>query len=119
MQERRKFIRFRVPLCARYKSDDIGVTISAVTRDISYGGIRLIIDSLEKLPTNRQVYLEIVFPEETLKFCARLIWSRRYNKEKQEAGFSFIKLPDTYKELIYKYIIKYAPQELTSRWWNK
>jgi len=118
MQERRKFVRFRVPLCARYKANDSEPAISAVTRDIGYGGTRLIIDSPEKLLENQVVYLEIVFPEETLKFYAQLVWAKKYTEQKQEAGFFFVKLPETYKELIYKYVVKYAPQELTSKWWE-
>ncbi|MCX7662087.1 MAG: PilZ domain-containing protein [Candidatus Omnitrophica bacterium] len=118
-KERRKFVRFRVPFCAKFKLDEEGKELSAVTRDLSYGGTRLIIDTSQKLPENPQVYLEIVFPEQTLKFSAKIIWSKPYAEEKQEAGFSFIKLPETYKELIYKYILKYAPQEMTSRWWQE
>jgi len=119
MQERRRFVRFRVPLCARYRAGEEQPFVSAVTRDISYGGSRLIIDSLEKLPENQQVFLEIVFPETTLKFYAQLIWTKKYSEEKQEAGFSFIKMPEVYKDFIYKYLIKYAPQELTARWWKE
>jgi c-di-GMP-binding flagellar brake protein YcgR len=114
MQERRKFVRFRFPFCARYNVDASEPAVSAVTRDISYGGIRLIIDSLETLSENYPVYLEVVFPEETLKFCVKLVWKKKYNEEKQEAGFSFVKLPDSYKEIIYKYVFKYAPQQFNS-----
>ena len=113
LQERRKFMRFRFPFCARYCGiDNPECSISAVTRDLSYGGVRLIIDNLEDLPEKYPVYLEIVFPEETLKFSAQLIWRKKYTEDKkQEAGFSFVKLPASYKEVIYKYLIKYSPEQ--------
>lgn len=118
MQERRKYIRFKVPFCATYKVKDREEEISGVTRDLSYGGSRLLLDnSLDFSPDTLGV-LRIVFPEETLNFSVRLIWLKKQADNKTEVGLCFVNLPDSYKESLFQHIFKYAPQEFSQRWWK-
>ncbi|MCM8799899.1 MAG: PilZ domain-containing protein [Candidatus Omnitrophica bacterium] len=119
MQERRKYIRFKVPFCVSYKLKDREEEITGVTRDLSYGGSRLLLDSSLELLPKTYGSLRIVFPQETLNFSVKLIWSKKQADNKIEAGLSFINLPDSYKETLFRYIFKYAPQEFNQRWRNK
>jgi len=103
--ERRKFIRVSVPLCVNFKIGDEKEEFRGVTRDISYGGVRLVMDDFkENLSPKPPIYsLEILFPKQTFRFQAQLVWVKQ-NTDKYEAGFYFLDLPQGFKEVICNYL---------------
>jgi len=105
MKEKRKFPRIKIPLCAQYKTADIQpYGIPAVIRDISFEGVRLIVDTPREISLNPKAHLEIIFPQETLNVPMQLVWSKKHSLTQQEAGFSLINPPKKYRDLIYNYI---------------
>ena len=117
MEERRKFVRFNAPFCVHYSDKNIPQETPGVIKDISYGGARVIVDTLSRIDNASAADLSILFPKDTLKVSGLVVWVKE-SGSKKEIGICFQNIPSQYKDTIYNYIFKYFKEELTSKWWN-
>ncbi len=117
LQERRKYIRFKTPFCVEYKHPDCERVLSGAMKDLSMGGVCVLVDTQDDLPTDKPTLLSLIFPETTLNVKAKIAWQRR-SADKNKLGVYFVQLPDSFKNSIYESIFKYCPDEITSKWWN-
>ncbi|UCC94905.1 MAG: PilZ domain-containing protein [Candidatus Omnitrophota bacterium] len=117
IQERRQFVRFRVPFYLKCSSSKDAEEISAMAKDVSMGGLKVVLDrALDVVPENA-ILLSFLLPSRTLRVSGKVVWTKSY-EDRKEAGVCFINIPDDHKEDIYNYIFKYYREELTRHWWN-
>jgi len=108
MAEKRKFIRFDVPLNAVQLHEMLPgppETITSRVTDISRGGLRLIAEN--QLPKGSSVNLEMNIPGDNFPIFAlsEVMWSRKVNGDDCQTGLRFkdIKSEDKMKLLEYAY----------------
>lgn len=117
MEEKRRFVRFRAPFCISFADKDSSHELPGVVRDISMGGVRILLDTPLDILPDILVSLYILLPRNTLKLLGRVVWARSRDGRK-EIGVCFVHTPDSYKEDIYNNIFKYYREEITRRWWQ-
>lgn len=103
VKEKRRYERFKVPYCVEYKNREGSL---GVIRDISKGGICVILDKTTDIPKNRVVSLSILFPDTTMKVSGKVVWTRAL-KNRSEVGLDFANRCDIFKEGSSNRILKY------------
>ena len=116
MLEKRKFVRFKVPFHIQFKRDNQINQPQGIVKDISMGGLRVVVDEFLDYSTDYLVCFYLFLPGKTFKLYGKITWMRGYN-DKKEAGIQFARIPDTYKQDIQEHISKYHLSELTHKWW--
>ncbi len=78
MQERKRFVRLDERIDVRYIVPSSGVTKTALTKDISGGGIRLF--ASQPLASGTQVQAALQFPdrEAPVHFTGEVVWSEQH-----------------------------------------
>ena len=118
MQNRRKLIRFKATFILKFSAYETACEFQGVVKDISMGGVRVVVDkSLEPL-VNCMVSFYLLLPRQTFKIDGEIAWAKEY-EDRKEIGIQFVHIPDSYKEEIYDYISKYYRKELTQKWWQR
>ena len=102
----------------KFSSGESAYEFQGIVRDISMGGVRVILDkSIEPL-VNCLVDFYLMLPSQTFNISGTIAWAKDCG-DKKEIGIRFVHIPDSYKEEIYNYISKYHRQELTQKWWQR
>ena len=117
MQEKRKFTRFKAPFCVQCAHNESSREVPGVIKDLSYGGVRVLLDTSYDILYSSLLSLSILFPENTLRVTGRVVWAKDWG-DKKEVGLCFLDLPDSYKQIIYDYASKYFKEEFKQRWWQ-
>ena len=99
--ERRKYIRYRIPFTFLYKKENENKEEASTTEDISLGGLRFI---TSKVLSDAFLKLEIWTPTSighNTKLRAKVVWQRRKNifSREYETGVSFTEPEKVKKDL--------------------
>ncbi|MDD5195711.1 MAG: PilZ domain-containing protein [Candidatus Omnitrophica bacterium] len=113
----RKFVRFNAPLYLKISFPNKEESFSAIAKDISLGGAKLVLDLSHKVEREDVLSVFLLLPEKTLNIPGKVVWVKDYI-DRKEAGLSFLNFPEIYKEDIYNYIFKYHREEITKKWWQ-
>ena len=105
MEERRKYIRFNAPFCVRYTDRNTTQESPGVIKDISYKGVRIMLDAPKRIASSSVANLVILFPENTFQIEGQVKWIRSFGTKK-EVGLCFLNTPTLYKDTIHNYIKK-------------
>ena len=116
-KEKRKLVRFKAPFYVKYTQFDSSQGLSAIAKDISMQGMRILVDNVLGLKGQDVVCISFILPGQTLQICGKVVWVGEYN-DRIEAGVLFLNISDGCKQSILDYVFKYFPQELTRRWWQ-
>lgn len=105
--ERRKYARLECSMPVQYKKvGDLDSGISkALTRDISEGGVRLVVD--EYIPTASKLTLIISFPfrDKKIKALGKIVWARRHSEMPiYDVGIEFISTTKSTKRDIADFV---------------
>ncbi|MBD3264790.1 MAG: hypothetical protein GF375_06785, partial [Candidatus Omnitrophica bacterium] len=76
MEENRKYVRFKAPFCVQYTSESLKEEVPGVIKDISMGGIRVLLYTNYNVPADSIAFFSILLPENTLQVSARVVWSQ-------------------------------------------
>jgi len=117
MEEKRKFIRFQAPFCVQYSVEGMAQEFSGVIKDISMGGVRLILDTASNVAPNSAAGLSIMFPDETFKVAGKVVWSKD-SGEMKEVGFCFGASTEAGRERAHQHILKHFKEQMTRGWWQ-
>lgn len=103
-EEKRKYIRFDSHLPVRFQLKEspskFGHTLS---RDISEGGMRLILN--EFLRPKTELLLEMIILGRIINPSARIVWSQRIShSDNYQMGLEFLEMERIEKEKLKKYI---------------
>ena len=107
MPEKRKFIRFQAPFSVRCVSTGSLSEVSGRIQDISYAGLRALLDAPAEALSLGKVFVFILFPEGSLRLYARTVWLRNLG-DKREIGLCFENINETCKGIIYNRISIYT-----------
>lgn len=113
----RKFVRFNAPLYLKVSAPSEAEGFSAIAKDISMGGVKMVLDTSHWVAREDIFSLFLLLPDKTLPVTGKVVWVKDYG-DRKEAGISFINIPPAYKEDIYNYIFKYHRTEMTQKWWQ-
>jgi len=117
MRQERKFVRFTTPLRVKIIPNKLNSEILAVAKDISLGGLKIILDKSLDISCGDIFDVCLLFPDRSVFVSGKVVWVKDYI-DRKEIGFCFSNLRDSYKEDIYNYIFKYYPKEITKKWWQ-
>ena len=118
MDEKRKFIRFRVSFPFKFAQDEYFPKAKVTVKDINMKGLKVVLDKAFCSLIEKLTKFHLVLPgDNVLEASGEVIWERDY-LDRREAGIRFVHIPDGCKENIYNYISKYHRQELTQEWWQ-
>ncbi|MFA5093703.1 MAG: PilZ domain-containing protein [Candidatus Omnitrophota bacterium] len=112
--ERRQFERVNTAMSVQYRgirqaSDSV---ISAISRDVSAGGIRLLVDEFISVFT--RLVLEIALPSipNPVKVVSKVAWIRkRPYGEQYEVGVEFMDMPEEDRRGICDFVERSAPKQ--------
>jgi c-di-GMP-binding flagellar brake protein YcgR len=113
----RKFVRFNAPLYLKVTAPEATEGFSAIAKDISMGGIKMVIDASYDIAREDIFSVFLLLPDKTLPITGKVVWVKDYG-DRKETGISFINIPPAYKDDIYNYIFKYHRSEITKKWWQ-
>jgi len=118
MQERRRFVRWQVNREARVQLEGAVASTTCTVHDISFKGAR--ISLAQKLPKDMPHRVSISLCDEfaCLSVEVWVIWHKTI-METNVYGIYFIKIKDSDKENIYKFIRKYFPAQINKQWWQE
>ena len=105
-------VRFKAPLYVKCKLRASKKIFSAIAKDISMKGIKLLIERPRTVKTQAPLMINILLPSKSLKVRGKTKWIKSY-PDRTEAGISILEAPSTYKADILSYITQYYPYELT------
>lgn len=116
MEEKRKFVRLNLNVEVRWRKIietlDRAVDNINLTKDISGGGIRLIVDETVKVAD--KLSLEIKLPTDKVIYCqGRVIWVEKFeivgrrHEDRYEAGIEFMDISDDDREEISKLVFSF------------
>ncbi|MFH1875810.1 MAG: PilZ domain-containing protein [Candidatus Omnitrophota bacterium] len=117
MNVARKFVRFSAPVYLKVTTPDSPQSVSAIAKDVSLGGAKIIFDKAFMVERENMFSLFLLLPEKTLPIAGKVMWIKEYS-DRKEVGMSFLNMPDAYKEDIYNHIFKYHRGEITKKWWQ-
>ncbi|MFH1771424.1 MAG: PilZ domain-containing protein [Candidatus Omnitrophota bacterium] len=118
MLEKRRFVRFDSSVNVHYQILEEGQQIrEASSRDISAGGIRIIIK--EKIPMGTQLEMEIILPNEkrTIQLVGEVVWQQESDTgdvEVFDTGIKFVKISSSNILKITSYIINSLKKNIES-----
>ncbi|MDD5069409.1 MAG: PilZ domain-containing protein [Candidatus Omnitrophica bacterium] len=115
-EDNRRRVRFKAHFYCKCSFNDGSKLVSAVAKDISMSGLRIIFDSAANISDQAAVPLYLLFPDKTIKALGSLVWIKKYS-DRQEAGIVFKNIADFDKEEIYQYIFRYYREEVLGHWW--
>ena len=131
MEEKRRYIRWKVPANAyekwdiptkvKYKIEHAGVGKEALCRDISMMGMKLSLSEGVREGTVLEMKIDIPGEKEPILVRGEVAWQREVGKEKKryfEAGIYFIGIKDADKAKIYAFVYEWGPDEVRGRWWK-
>ncbi len=110
MEEKRKFIRLELPIEVKYRiSIDPVVENKSLSKDISAGGLRMILK--EKLPPGLLLEIKINIPddERLISTSGEIVWQDEIvidREVKYETGIRFVNISTEDREKISRYIRK-------------
>lgn len=117
MQEVRKFMRFNCSVRVNYETvDEYAHPKDAYTRDISRGGLGLILG--EALPAQSKIKLHIQIPreKEPIEAVAEVIWVRKdIEKNIVHTGLRFIKISPHSKSILLEHAYECWKQTVTDK----
>lgn len=117
MQEVRKFMRFNCSVKVNYETvDEYAHPKDAYTRDVSRGGLGLILN--ETLPTQSKIKLHIQIPRERepIEAVAEVIWVRKdIEKNIIHTGLKFIKISSENKSRLLEHAYECWRQTVSSK----
>ena len=113
----RKFVRFNAPLYLKVSAPDATEGFSAIAKDISMGGVKMVLDTSHQIACDDIFSVFLLLPDKTLPIAGKVMWVKDYG-DRKEVGIFFINMPHAYKEDIYNYIFKYHRTEITKKWWQ-
>jgi c-di-GMP-binding flagellar brake protein YcgR len=116
-KNRRTAVRFKSPFYIRYSCQRNSENCSAIAKDVSMKGVKLLLDSELDLEAKDKLSLNCLLPRRCLTVKGEVKWTKTYS-DRKEAGILFTNIPDHHKQEIHDYIYEYYPQELTRRWWR-
>jgi len=89
MDEKRRFVRFRAPFCISFSAKDSSRELPGVIRDISMGGVRVLLDTPLDILPDILISLYILLPRNTLRLLGRVVWTKAHDGRK-EIGVCFV-----------------------------
>jgi c-di-GMP-binding flagellar brake protein YcgR len=110
MEEKRRFVRLDTPIQVKYRiSSKSNIQNNSVGKDISVGGVRMLIG--EKMIPGTQIDLEINIPDydKIIYATGEIVWQDETlmkNEVTHETGLKFVKIASEDREKIGKYIYK-------------
>lgn len=112
--ERRQFVRVNMTMSVQYRgirqaSDSI---INTISRDISTGGIRLLVNEFISVFT--RLVLEIAVPStpKPVKAVSKVAWiQKRPYGEQYEVGVEFMDMPEEDRRDIFDFVEKSIPKQ--------
>lgn len=115
MQERRKFIRFNVPIEVRYRAPQGAIEGSSLSRDFSREGIGLTLN--ERLAHGATLGLEMSIPGEIAPIIAlgQVAWVKETGAERRDrfdAGIKLTRISPFDKSKLLEYVYKKWLNEL-------
>lgn len=118
MSERRQYVRWQINRQAQCTLEGAVRPAECTVHDISFRGVRMSI--AQKLPRDTAVRMKLVLCEEfgCLEIEMWLIWHRSV-MDSNVYGAQFVKIKDSDKETIYKFLSKYHSRDIMRKWWNK
>ena len=131
MEERRRYIRWKVPAKiyerwdiptkVNYRVEDTKVRSEAICKDINTMGMKLSLN--EELAKGAVLEMKIDVPGEKMPIFARadVAWYREIEEEGEkcfEVGLYFTNIKDSDKERIYTFVFEWGSDEISSRWWQ-
>lgn len=118
MQERRRFVRWQIERPAQVKFEGAVAAMPSTIHDLSFKGARISLP--QKLPKDTPHRVSITLCDEfaCLDIEMWVIWHKRL-METNVYGVYFVKIKDSDKENIYKFIRKYFPAQINKQWWQE
>lgn len=121
MQEKRRYVRWRVKSPLRYKIQGSDLECEGLTKDISNGGAGIFIS--EELVLNSLLDLTLEIPDKfrPISTQGKIIWQKKLEIEDTfpfATGIQFSQLKDEDKEKIFLYVRENLSEELRQRWWQ-
>ncbi|MFH1397158.1 MAG: PilZ domain-containing protein [Candidatus Omnitrophota bacterium] len=116
-KEQRKITRWLISRPIKIKLAGEGDFVDGRLIDVNFKGLQLslgpkVIEKDQFLNLNILLADDFTLDIETWVVWHRVIDSRNYY------GFYFIKIKDSDKDKLFKYVFKSAPQEVNKRWWE-
>ncbi|HOX09847.1 MAG TPA: PilZ domain-containing protein [Candidatus Omnitrophota bacterium] len=105
--ERRQFERINTAMSVQYRGirQANGSVISAISRDISTGGVRMLVNEFISVFT--RLVLDIAVPSTTkpVRVVSKVAWVRkRPYGEQYEVGVEFVDMPDEDRRSIFDFV---------------
>ena len=112
MDERRQFVRLDTRLAVTYRVLPKAPTVSATTKDISGGGLCVLLDEPLKIGTAVQIEIALPDRKRPIAFTGEVVWCEQYRvigKSQQYqsvmAGVKFVKIRPTDQQAIMQHVI--------------
>ena len=116
MRERRKISRWQINKPAKIKLEGTEVFIDCLLKDINFKGMQIALGAMLKV--DNYVKFTLVLSEGCALECvAWVAWYKSIDTRNIYALY-FIKLTDTDKEKIYKFIHQNVPEVISRAWWK-
>ena len=112
MQERRQFVRLDTRLDTTYTVSTTGTTSRTAIKNISGGGICLIMDEVLAPGTRLQMVVKLPDTEQSTQFLGEVVWSEPYEiigkterRRAVEAGIRFVEISPADHAVVMRYVI--------------
>lgn len=101
-RNRRKHERIEINLMTDFKGDDDSASYRSCIKDISEGGVCVILDHELQLHTEVHINFSIpVITKKSIKVSGKVVWGKAIENEKGFAhGIALTDVPETYEEII-------------------
>ena len=113
-QERRRNPRANSAMPVQYRGMRQGgdATIGAIARDISNGGIRLVVNEFLSIFTRLVVEISIPSTPKPVRAISKVVWIRkRPYGEQYEVGMQFVDMTEEDKRNIFQFVERLIPKQ--------
>ena len=131
MEERRRYIRWKVPAKiyerwdiptkVNYRVEETKIRSEALCRDINTMGLRLSLNEELGKGTVLEMNIDIPGEKAPIFVSGEVAWQREVEEEGKrffEVGLHFTTIKDSDKERIYTFVFEWGFDEVSSRWWQ-
>jgi len=123
--QRRSFVRIPVVLNVTYKLKNSDRIYTTYTKDISGGGIKIILPEILKIDDTIQMRIELPPPEDPVDCEGRIVWidkeERQMGNKLEEilyAGVRFTVIEDKNRERLIRFLFNYQRDLIKKGWKN-
>ncbi|MBU2034777.1 MAG: PilZ domain-containing protein [Candidatus Omnitrophota bacterium] len=116
-KEQRNNVRWHISRPIKIKLDGVGDFVDCQLININYKGLQLSLGP-KVIEKDQFLNLSILLDDNfTLDIETWVVWHRVIDN-RNLYGFYFIKIKDSDKDSLFKFVFKYAPQEVNKHWWE-